>query len=375
MRQYWNAFVRFARTHWIVLSAAGVVLIAGIVIIVLFTDHRDVNVTCTGPNCPGTEVSPTPAQSPTPSPTPKLLPALLDGALVVPGSDALRPLGVMIENHPDARPQSGLQSAGLVYEAIAEGGITRFLAFYSDPRAAVKVGPVRSARLYFVQLANELQAFYAHAGGNNHALDLIKTSGTFDIDGLYFGPPTFVRDTTRNVASEHTLYSSTDKLWSYAVEQRKWPTNADFGGWLFTDDAGQGNRGSSQVVDVNFSTPEFAVSWTYQPSSNTYLRSLAGKAHIDANTGSQLYAKNLVTQTVTRSVLDTKNGTTIWQFDLNSGGKATVYQNGKAVAATWKKDGNGRTRYYDATSGKEIEFVRGLTWIMLTHPDTPISVR
>jgi len=295
--------------------------------------------------------------------------------MVTPGADALRPLSVMIENHPEARPQSGLSSAGLVFEAIAEGGITRFLAVYTDPRQAVKVGPVRSARVYYVQLATELSAFYAHAGGNIHALDLIKRTDVYDIDGLSFGPPTFVRDTSRGVASEHTLYSSTEKLWAYAIEQRKWPTNADFAPWLFTDDAGEGNRGVSQTVDVAFSTAEYNVSWNYEPTSNSYVRSMAGKLHVDANTNTPITAKNLVTQTVTRSVLDTKSGTTIWQFALTGSGKANVYQNGRVIEATWRKDGNGRTRYYDTASGKEIEFVRGVTWVMLTHPDTTISVR
>ncbi|MBM2821184.1 MAG: hypothetical protein HW405_944, partial [Candidatus Berkelbacteria bacterium] len=89
------------------------------------------------------------------------------------------PLAIIIENHPAARPQIGLDKASIIYEAITEGGITRFMAIYG-PRDADKIGPVRSLRTFFLDWSHEYQAFLAHVGGNIDALDRVPQEGTLD---------------------------------------------------------------------------------------------------------------------------------------------------------------------------------------------------
>jgi hypothetical protein len=152
-----------------------------------------------------------------------------------------RPLAVMIENHPDARPQSGLSHADVVFEAMAEGGVTRFMSiFYCAAQAEdIKLAPVRSARSYFIEWASGFyRPLYAHVGGANlpgpaNALGQLSDYDwklRNDIDAMSVGYPTYVRDYSRlegkeDLATEHTMVSSTDKLWKVA-EKRGW-TNID----------------------------------------------------------------------------------------------------------------------------------------------------
>ena len=310
----------------------------------------------------------------TPVPTTAPVANLLNGLPGVPGTESTHPLAVMIENHPDARPQSGLGSADEVVEAIAEGGITRFMAVYAHPNQPVSVGPIRSARPYYVSFAQEVKAIYAHAGGSKDALDILN-GYPYNLDGLVVGAPTFTRDFSRKVSLEHTLYSSTDKLWSVATANNHWPTVVQYPSLLFTDAAAAADRPAAQHVSVSVSEPLYAVSWEYDPGLNAYRRSMAGTPHIDLTTSKQITASTVVLQTVGRTPY-TENysggvSKTVYYDDLTSGGKAVVIENGKAILGTWEVS-NGRTRYVD-TSRAEIALVRGTLWIHLVHDDSAIS--
>jgi hypothetical protein len=364
-----------ARTpiQWAAAFAVLITLTAVTVTISSYVRQKNNIETCSTPNCLPASPTPLTLQAATPTPSPKTVPALLDGVGVEPGSDALRPLAVMIENHPEARPQSGLNSASIVYEALAEGGITRFMALYRDARQPVRVGPVRSARVYYVELANEYGAFYAHAGGNSFALALIDQTNTYDIDGLNIGAPQFTRDRSRNVSSEHTLYSSTDLLWDLATKTYNWPSTSTLQSWKFTNQAPLASRGAAQKASIEYSYPLYRAAWQYDAATNQYIRSMADQIHRDANSGEPITTDNVIIQTVERSVLEEKSGTVVWKYQLTGTGPATILKNGTSTNGTWQKNQNGRTRFLDA-SGTEIELVRGKTWVHLVHPDTPVSV-
>lgn len=357
------------------LVASAIVLLAiigtGVSLGLAYRQQTAKSTGCEGNSCNTEEVA---TATPTPQPTPTPLPRLLDGTLVAPGSENIRPLAVMIENHVDARPQSGLQRANWVYEAIAEGGITRFMALFADPASEnVEVGPVRSIRTYYVDYAREYNAFLAHVGGNSDALESVrKDGGVTDLDQFGIGAPTYQRDQSKPVATEHTMYSSTKKLWDY-ITSKKYDQVAGFEPLLFTDDAEAAARGTAQTVGIDFSSSaSFAVSWTYDSSSNSYARTMAGTAHKDAKNGEQIRAKNIVLQTVQRQSVVSSGGKVVWKYTLTGSGKAVVIQNGKAEVGTWKRTGNGRTRYYGA-DGTELKLVRGTTWVEVVHPDTPVS--
>ena len=136
----------------------------------------------------------------------------LDGTQVEPSLANRHPLAIVIENPPQARPQIGLDKASIIYEAITEGGITRFLAIFG-PRDTSKIGPVRSMRTFFIDWSWEYKAFLGHVGGNIDALDRIPVEGALDLDQFALGEKAYWREIESGKAIEHTMYSNTDKLY------------------------------------------------------------------------------------------------------------------------------------------------------------------
>ena len=143
-------------------------------------------------------------------PQPQVVSDPLDGETVPAGTALRRPIAVMIDNHPEARPQWGLSSASRVYEAITEGGITRYLAVYG-PKDADRIGPVRSARTQFLHYALELNASIAHVGGNEDALALIDQLHLDDLNEFRY-PEGYRRIFRSGIAFEHTVFTSTEAL-------------------------------------------------------------------------------------------------------------------------------------------------------------------
>lgn len=282
------------------------------------------------------------------------------------------PLAVMIENHPDARPHSGLDQASIVYEAIAEGGITRFMAIFG-PQAPNKVGPVRSARTYYLDWAWEYDAFYSHVGGNIDALDLIPQIGIKDLDQFRYGTKAYWREPAKGKATEHTMYTDTEKLYGIA-QDNDWDMKADFETLSFKTEISQDQRPAQQSITVDFSTDSYKVRWEYDPQTNQYKRFLAGLAHQDAISGQQLTAKNILVQEVAREATVTRINETGWKMTTIGSGKAKIFLDGKEIDGTWKKSSRSdRTKFYDSNN-KEIEFNPGVTWYQILPPETAITV-
>jgi hypothetical protein len=292
-----------------------------------------------------------------------------------------RPLGVMIENHDEARPQSGISFSDVTYEAVAEGGITRTLNVYYCQDAGI-VGPVRSARVYFLDFISEYGTYplYAHVGGANtpgpaNALGQISDmdwTGYNDMNQFSIGFPTFWRDESRlghPTATEHTMYSTTSKLW--AVAEKRSLTNVDKDGtawnenfkpYSFKEDAASTRK---QTIHIEYwkGYDAYFVDWTYSSKDNMYLRKNGGEPHKDRNTNKQLSAKNVVIL-----YMDESNANDGYENNLHllyktkGTGNAVVYQDGKEIKAKWQKSGrNGRTILTD-TSGDTIKFNRGKIW-------------
>ncbi len=296
-----------------------------------------------------------------------------------------RPLGVMIENHQEARPQSGLSSADVVYEAVAEGGITRFLAIYYC-KDAPYIGPIRSARIYFIKILEGYGNYplYAHVGGANtpgpaDALGYIKTMDWHlynDLNQFSVPFPYFWRDYERlpGRVTEHTVYSSTSKLWQFAKDKRgltnidekgvSWDKN--FISWKFKDDALPQERGGVEKIDFGFWTTfasQYSVVWSYAKGRNTYLRINGGQPHLDKNTGKQLETKNVVIIFAQESPANDGYEGGHLLYNLTGEGEALVFQDGKVLSALWRREDNKELiRFYDK-SGKEIRMVRGQVFV------------
>jgi hypothetical protein len=329
-----------------------------------------------------------------------------------------RPLLVMIENHVDARPQSGLQSADIVYEAVAEGGITRFMGvFYCGAvemsQNKYDLGPVRSARTYFVDLASEYADYplYAHVGGANcsapkdpvthrqsgpctsskatQALEQIaqygwNNKGTWsDLNQFSLSYKDCRREPERigeDTAMEHTMYCSSKGLWSTAekrgltstteINETAWDKN--FRTWKYSNqDESLGE--SPQVVSFNFWSgyPSYKVDWSYDNSNNIYLRKNGGQDHIDFNTKEQLSAKNIVLQFVKekRSVDEHFHNL----YGVIGSGNGILFQNGEKTEIKWSKLKRTSRTIFTTKDGKEINFVPGRIWIEILPLNTEID--
>lgn len=295
----------------------------------------------------------------------------LDGNLSAETDANRHPLAVMIENHPEARPQSGLDQARLVYEAIAEGGITRFMAIYG-PEVPNKIGPVRSARTYYLDWALEYDAYYAHVGGNIDALDLIPKIGIKDLDQFRYGDRAYWREPQAGKATEHTMYTNGSKLYDLA-SQNKWK-DSGFTAMSFKDNPARENRPAASSVTVDFSTDSYRVKWVYDPENNYYWRFMANLEHKDAVSQKQLLANNVVIQEVTRSAVVTRINENGWAMDTVGSGKAKILQDGQITEATWKKtDRKARTKFFDKDN-QEIQFNPGVSWYQIVPPGTAITV-
>lgn len=299
---------------------------------------------------------------------PQLYQSALDGTMVSADDANRHPLGIMVENHVDARPQSGLSQASIVYEAIAEGGITRFLAVYG-PKGAAKVGPVRSARTYYVDWIRELSGYYAHVGGNYDALQLIKSVSILDLD-QFANPSAYWRDTSRKVSSEHTMYTDTLKLYGIAAD-KKYATTNSFIPYVFKTEPDLATIVPGvQTISINFGNASYNVSYNYDITTNSYLRNIAGKPDVDVENSARITSKNVVIQTVIRRSTTTAINESGYIVDTVGTGAATVFQDGSKIDATWKKDNeNSRTRFFNKASGAEIQFNPGQTWIEVISPD------
>lgn len=305
-----------------------------------------------------------------------------------------RPIAAMIENHVDSRPASGLSKADIVYEAVAEGGITRFLAvFYCDTVSEeVKIAPVRSARVYFIDFASEYgqKPIFMHVGGANdysrsgdtardaRALEYLETLGWRvargnDFDTTYdSGFPVFWRNYERlgkPIATEHTMMASLDAAYQEAKrrgftgrDSKGNPWDKNFVSWKFMDDK---PVSQPQVTAISFGfwegKPEYNVEWKYDHQKNEYLRFNGGVAQIDFENKMQLAAKNVVIFFAKEKGPVDRNHHML--YTTTGTGRALVFQNGEVIEAVWQKETRlARTKFLDK-AGQEISFVRGPIWI------------
>lgn len=300
------------------------------------------------------------------------------------------PLSVMIENHEEARPQSGLSSADVVYEVVAEGGITRFMAIFYCSLSEVQVGPVRSARTYFLDWLEEWnKPLYTHVGGANtpgpaDALGQIIKYKVNDLNQFSIGFPTFWRDYQRlghPVATEHTMYSTTNKLWDIGAKRKYFDASGSAGltwskGFVpFKFKDGKSGAGT-QTITVNHgdSQTDYQVVWSYDSASNTYKRKNGGKDHTDLNNNKQLSPTNVVIQYEKESnANDGYPGNVHLLYGTVGSGKALFFMNGAVVEGKWTKPSRtSRSKYTDA-KGNEIEFSRGQIWIEIVPEGSKVS--
>ncbi len=315
-----------------------------------------------------------------------------------------RPLAVMIENSPDARPQSGLYHADIVFEAMAEGGVTRFMAvFYCGAQAQdTLLAPIRSARTYFLDWASGFnRPMYVHVGGANTPgpADALGQIGDYgwqlqnDINGLFtVAYPYFVRNENRlgkEVDTEHTVETSTEYLWQIAAK-RKWTNMSPerkvgktvvaatdwkdgYKPWTFEKE--KGKTGSVNSISYEFWSgySQYGVQWTYDSATDLYKRNMAGEVHVDHNNQKQLMASNvIVLLTTEKGPIDEKKHLL---YTTTGTGDALLFMHGDVVKARWsKKDRESELRFTDA-KGTDLPLARGMTWISVMSKTNAADIK
>jgi hypothetical protein len=278
-----------------------------------------------------------------------------------------RPFAVVVENHPDSRPQSGLVGADIVYETLAEGGITRFLAVYQS-KEVKSIGPVRSARTYFADLANELHAVFVHVGGNSDALENIRNKQYLDIADVdeFFLSPYFTRSKDRPMP--HNVYTSIQKLQKY-ISDSKINNRISLELWNFKDQTKVAPVAVN--ITVPFSEKSYEVVWKYSVAENSYVRFMAGASHKNLETKEQIKASAIIVQSVETFPVKSDTVGAIGLM-LTGEGQGYVFQDGSVKKVFWKKSGSGRTRYFEQ-NGNEIAFNRGQIWVQLLPSELGVS--
>ncbi len=289
----------------------------------------------------------------------------LTGELVEPELAERRITAVMIENSIDARPQSGLEEAGIVFEAIAEGGITRFMALFQEQQPS-NIGPIRSARPYYVEWARGFDASYVHSGGSPEALALIKSIGVKDLDHGNYGASLADRVSYR--FAPHNVYTSMNKVDSVANSAGF--TSSDFDGYARIEESEETEESSgteataaspsATSVSFDISSSNYNTSYAYDKEAGCYKRTMAQRPHTDKDSNKQICPNNIVALETTYSIHSNRIHSV---YKTVGSGNITVFQNGEAVKGTWKKTSQKAPLEFLDTNGEPLEFAVGKTWI------------
>ncbi len=317
--------------------------------------------------CGGEKEEPTTTAAPTTTTEPTTEEIIIRNPLTGEGNydEALvnnRPVLISVENHPDARPQWGLTSSDIVWEMVAEGGITRMLLMYADAsRIPEKVGPVRSARHYFVDLAEGFDAIFVHFGYSPYAKNQINNHGVNNINGLVDNY--FYRDHSRGVSSEHTAYTTGEAIIN-AIENKGYRTEAleDYTSpFKFNKKAKKLADGECNEIVVSFSSG-YTYTYTYNADDGVYYSKLNGNSFVDNNGTQQNFENIIVCYTdITAIAGDSKSRV---NFDLSEG-KGVYVSNGTYENITWEKgDSADMMKFYNA-DGKRLSLNTGRSYIAI----------
>jgi hypothetical protein len=304
--------------------------------------------------------------APKPKPVaPTTVASTLSGLQVDPSVN-LRPVtGVMIENSLDARPQSGLSQASVVFEAIAEGGITRFLALFQDTQPA-NVGPIRSSRPYYLRWVLGFDAGYAHVGGSPEALQDIKDWGVRDLDQFYNGG-SYHRVSNR--VAPHNVYTGIPTL--VQLEAAKGYTSSSFTGFARKKEA-PSKQPTVTSIDFAVSSALYNAHYDYDAATNSYKRSEGGSPHIDAETSGQISPKVVIALVMPYS-LESDGYHSSYQ-NIGSGA-AYIFQDGTLTQGQWSKPDNGTQITFTDSNGQPLALNPGQTWLTALSDSSKVTYK
>lgn len=294
-----------------------------------------------------------------------------------------RPIAFMIDNNVNAQPQSSLNKAYLVYEIIVEGGETRLMALFKGvdvSKEDVTVGPIRSARHYFIDYALENDAIYAHLGQSPQAESYIKNFNVADINGQIYdtgkartSSSLYWREKSKK--APHNAYTSIKSILEICKKQNYKTTSNKESVLNYVAEEVKLEETNAKVansVTIPYGTNHTAK-YVYNEETGRYTRYSKGKKQIDEATGEDVTTKNIIVSLIKNTTLD--DGEDKGRQDLSNFTNADGYYitNGKAIRITCKKQFvGGQTQYIDE-NGNEINVNDGNTWINICPIDAQIT--
>ncbi len=367
----------------IIIIAIAVVLVAIIAIIVAVASGKKEAVpevasaptatpTPTPSNTPTPTSTPTSTPTPTPDPYEGMIRSPLNNEYIDASYENTRPIAVMFNNVKAALPQCGISHAGVVYESLVEGGITRLLGVIKDYDTIDTIGSVRSVRKYYVYWALEYDSIIVHYGGPaKYVSEILSASYVNNINGTT-SEQYFYRTSDR--VAPHNAFTSATKLAS-GIEGLSYSStytdNYQGDHFKFADDE------NPNLLEAGATANEISpgylneAKFVYNSDDSLYYRYEYGEEQVDGNTGEQLAYKNVIIQYTPYEVLD-KNG--YLAFSVFDGGSGYYFTNGKYIDITWSKESTfAPTKYFDS-DGNEIELNTGNTWICICPPSYKSSV-
>jgi hypothetical protein len=273
-----------------------------------------------------------------------------------------RAIAVMVNNHPIARPQSGLHKADLVYEVLAEGDVTRFLAIFQSEYPEI-VGPVRSARDYYIELAKGYNSLYIAHGNSPDAQELLENGYVDSLNGLRYDGTLFERVSFRK--APHNSYIQYKNILKGA-EENHYDMNLTPKSLTFLSEDELGTQPGEEAVNVSISYLDapFSSSFKYDSSLQKYIRYSNGEQTVDYDSKQPVLVDNIFIVETEHTIIDDVGRR---EIDLTSGGRAYLLQKGKWTEVEWMND-EGRILPYK--NGVPVGFVPGKTWINII-PTTP----
>lgn len=275
-----------------------------------------------------------------------------------------RPLAIMINNAPAARPQSGLIDADVVYEVLAEGGVTRLVSIFHSQADNAKIGPIRSIRPYMIDLGESYHGVLVHAGASNDAFAILQRQHKEDLDEITNAGAYFWRDKSRK--APHNLYSNVEKLLEGAAKRGFATEDTEVPGYLFyKENEHPDSLETAHHVEIKFQLDSYRVGYEYDAASGLYKRSINGEPHTDLETGETITAANVVVMGADHRVLDDVGRL---EIGLKLGGEAILFQGGNVIRANWIRKEGDIIRFIKDNA--EIPMVPGQTFIHVV-PNTP----
>lgn len=329
----------------------------------------------------------TAAPTPTPEPTPTPYSGPVNPLTGLPIDEAYvnrRPVAIMLNNLKKALPQVGVSQADIIYECLAEGGITRMLGLYQDPSQAGAIGSIRSSRTYYLELALGHDAVYIHAGGSPDAYNKIKAWNVTALDGVngpYCGtsPNTNLmwRDSDRrkNMGYEHSVITTggtiVQQFASYSFRkdhEEGWHYDMDF-----AQDGTPAGGVTANTVTVPFSNVKTGV-FTYDPEQGLYLVEEYGQPYVDGNTGEQVGVTNVLVLKTKCAVIpgDSYGRITV---DLTSGGDGYFACGGQCIDIRWRKDSRTDQFHYTTPDGSPITLGQGRSYVSIVPLDCQVEIQ